>query len=169
MNARSTKTGPRNGSTPATTVLARSGVPFMLRPYEHRPSARSYGIEAAEALGVSPERVFKTLLVDVDGALVVAIVPVYGSLELKALASAHGGKRAGMAPSAVAERATGYVTGGISPLGQRQRLPTFIDASALEHETIYVSAGKRGLDIELAPDDLIRLTGAKAARIARAG
>jgi len=126
-------------------------------------------MEAAEALGVPPERVFKTLLADVDGDLVVAIVPVCGSLDLKAVASAHGGKRAGMAASAAAERATGYVVGGISPFGQRKRLPTIVDVTAMEHATVYVSAGKRGLDIELAPTDLVRLTGAKTARIGRSG
>lgn len=167
MNRRRT-TAP-SASTPATTVLAKSGVPHTIHPYEHRPTARSYGIEAAEALGVEPERVFKTLLADVDGDLVVAIVPVCGSLDLKAVASAHGGKRAGMAASAAAERATGYVVGGISPFGQRKRLPTIIDVTALDHETVYVSAGKRGLDIELAPADLVRLTGAKTARIGRSG
>lgn len=167
MNRRRT-TAP-SASTPATTVLAKSGVPHTIHPYEHRPTARSYGIEAAEALGVEPERVFKTLLADVDGDLVVAIVPVCGSLDLKAVASAHGGKRAGMAASAAAERATGYVVGGISPFGQRKRLPTIIDVTALDHETVYVSAGKRGLDIELAPTDLVRLTGAKTARIGRSG
>ncbi len=167
MNRRRT-TAP-SASTPATTVLAKSGVPHTIHPYEHRPTARSYGIEAAEALGVEPERVFKTLLADVDGDLVVAIVPVCGSLDLKAVASAHGGKRAGMAASAAAERATGYVVGGISPFGQRKRLPTIIDVTAMDHETVYVSAGKRGLDIELAPADLVRLTGAKTARIGRSG
>ncbi|MFW6092014.1 MAG: Cys-tRNA(Pro) deacylase [Actinomycetota bacterium] len=167
MNRRRT-TAP-SASTPATTVLAKAGVPHALHPYEHRPTARSYGIEAAEALGVEPERVFKTLLADVDGDLVVAIVPVCGSLDLKAVASAHGGKRAGMAASAAAERATGYVVGGISPFGQRKRLPTIVDVTAMEHETVYVSAGKRGLDIELSPADLVRLTGAKTARIGRSG
>jgi Cys-tRNA(Pro)/Cys-tRNA(Cys) deacylase len=159
----------RRAGTPATTQLEKSGVPYCLHPYEHNPALRSYGLEAAEALGVPAERVFKTLLADVDGDLVVAIVPVSGSLELKALAAAHGGKRASMAASAVAERATGYVIGGISPLGQRRRLPTVIDISALEYETIYVSAGRRGLDVEIAPADLIRLTTAKSARIGRTG
>lgn len=159
----------RRGGTPATTVLEQSGVPYALHPYDHSPGVRAYGLEAAEALGVPPERVFKTLLADVDGELVVAVVPVCGSLELKSLAAAHGGKRAGMAASAAAERATGYVVGGISPLGQRRRLPTVIDMSVTDHETVYVSAGRRGLDVELAPADLIRLTAARTARIARAG
>lgn len=164
-----TKSAPRRTATPATTLLERSGVRYTVHSYDHNPSVRSYGMEAAIALGVAPESVFKTLLAEVDGELVVAVVPVCGSLELKALASAHGGKRAGMAASAAAERATGYVVGGISPLGQRRRLPTIVDISAMECETIYVSAGRRGLDVELAPAHLIRLTAAKTARIARAG
>lgn len=167
--ASKTKSTRTSSSTPATTVLMRTGVEYILHPYEHRSATHSYGLEAAEALGVSPHRVFKTLLTDIDGDLVVAIVPVGGSLELRALASARGGKRASMAASAVAERATGYIVGGISPLGQRKRLPTIVDQSALEHETIYVSAGRRGLDIELAPTDLIRLTDATTARIGRVG
>jgi Cys-tRNA(Pro)/Cys-tRNA(Cys) deacylase len=118
---------------------------------------------------VSAERVFKTLLADVDGTLVVAVVPVVGSLDLKALATARGGKRAGMAASAAAERATGYVIGGISPLGQRRKLPTVVDLSATGFDTVYVSAGRRGLDLELSPMDLIRVTGATTARIGRHG
>jgi Cys-tRNA(Pro)/Cys-tRNA(Cys) deacylase len=163
------ETKQHRASTPAVTLLERSGIRYVLHPYDHNPATRSYGLEAVGALSVPPDRVFKTLLADVDGELVVAVVPVCGSLELKALASAHGGKRAGMAPSAAAERATGYVVGGISPLGQRRRLPTVVDISAMDCETIYVSAGRRGLDVELAPADLIRLTAAKTARIARAG
>jgi Cys-tRNA(Pro)/Cys-tRNA(Cys) deacylase len=159
----------RRGGTPATTLLEKSGVRYTLHPYDHQPGVRTYGLEAAEALGVPPERVFKTLLAEVDGNLVVAVVPVCGSLELKALAAAHGGKRAGMAASAAAERATGYVVGGISPLGLRRRLPTVIDLSITNFETVYVSAGRRGLDVELTPADLIRLTAARTARIARAG
>ena len=158
-----------NAATPATTALARAGVTFTVHRYQHDPAAPSYGLEAAHALGVPPERVFKTLLADVDGNLVVAVVPVIGSLDLKALAAASGGKRAGMAASAAAERATGYVVGGISPLGQRRRLATVVDQSATEFETVYVSAGRRGLDLELAPTDLIRLTGATTARIGRHG
>lgn len=159
----------RRSGTPATTVLEKSGVHYVLHPYDHQPGTRSYGLEAADALGVPPERVFKTLLADIDEDLVVAVVPVCGSLELKALAAACGGKRAGMAASAAAERATGYVVGGISPLGQRKRLPTVVDMSVMDYDTVYVSAGRRGLDVELAPADLIRLTAAKTARIARAG
>ena len=158
-----------NAATPATTALNRAGVAFIVHRYQHDPGSMSYGLEAAHALGVPAERVFKTLLADVDGNLVVAVVPVVGSLDLKALASARGGKRAGMAASAAAERATGYVIGGISPLGQRRRLPTVVDQSATGFDTVYVSAGRRGLDLELAPADLIRLTGATTARIGRHG
>ncbi|HEX2360472.1 MAG TPA: Cys-tRNA(Pro) deacylase [Jiangellaceae bacterium] len=158
-----------NAATAATTVLSRAGIAHTIHRYQHDPAAVSYGLEAANALGVSAERVFKTLLADVDGNLVVAVVPVGGSLDLKALASASGGKRASMAASAAAERATGYVVGGISPLGQRRQLPTFVDRSAIEYDTVYVSAGRRGMDVELAPADLIRLTGATTARIGRQG
>lgn len=153
--------------TPATTSLQRAGVPYRLHRYDHSPAARSYGLEAAASLGAPAAQVFKTLVADVDGTLVVAIVPVCGSLDLKALASARRGKQAVMAAQAAAERATGYVIGGISPFGQRKRLPTVVDHTALDFETIYVSAGKRGLDIELSPADLIRLTTATTARIAR--
>jgi Cys-tRNA(Pro)/Cys-tRNA(Cys) deacylase len=142
-----------------------------VRAYEHDPLARerglSYGLEAAQALGVDPGQVFKTLLADVDGGLVVAVVPVDRSLDLKALASAAGGKRAVLAEPAAAERATGYVVGGISPLGQRRRLPTVVDESALSWPTVLVSAGRRGLDVELAPGDLVRVTGAVTAAVAR--
>jgi Cys-tRNA(Pro)/Cys-tRNA(Cys) deacylase len=137
--------------------------------YPHDPTTSSYGSEAAEAMGVPAERVFKTLLAEVDGVLTVAVVPVAGQLDLKALAAAIGGKRAAMADPAVAERSTGYVRGGISPLGQRRQLPTVVDASALDYPTVYVSAGRRGLEVELAPADLIRLTRARSAPIGRAG
>jgi Cys-tRNA(Pro)/Cys-tRNA(Cys) deacylase len=149
--------------------LNRAGVAFRVHQYQHDPAAMSFGLEAAQALGVPAERVFKTLLADVDGTLVVAVVPVVGSLDLKALATARGGKRAGMAASAAAERATGYVIGGISPLGQRRKLPTVVDLSATGFDTVYVSAGRRGLDLELSPMDLIRVTGATTARIGRHG
>ncbi|MFC5723116.1 Cys-tRNA(Pro) deacylase [Streptomyces gamaensis] len=155
------------GGTPAIAALEASGTAFVTRSYEHDPSAASYGAEAAEALGVDPARVFKTLVAEVDGALTVAVVPVSGSLDLKALAAAVGGKRAAMADPAAAERTTGYVRGGISPLGQRKRLPTALDASARAHPTICVSAGRRGLEIELSPEDLAALTGAVIAPIAR--
>lgn len=155
------------GSTPATVAAARAGVPFTVHSYAHDPGTASYGEEAARALGTDPARVLKTLVAGVDGALVVAVVPVAGSLALKALAAAVGGKRAAMADPAVAERTTGYVRGGISPLGQRKRLPTVVDGSALGHPSVFVSAGRRGLEIELAPADLVALTGAVTAPIAR--
>ncbi|MFD7745674.1 Cys-tRNA(Pro) deacylase [Streptomyces sp. NPDC059698] len=155
------------GGTPATVALTAAGTPFTVHAYEHDPASPSYGEEAAEALGVSPDRVFKTLVAEVDGELAVAVVPVAGSLDLKALASAVGGKRAVMADPAAAERTTGYVRGGISPLGQRRRLRTVLDASARAHPTICVSAGRRGLEVELAATDLAELTGAVFAEIAR--
>lgn len=144
--------------TPATAALAAAGVPFVLHPYLHDPAASSYGLEAAEVLGIDPDRVFKTLMVEVEGKLAVAIVPVSGNLDLKAAAAALGSKKAAMADPKAAERRTGYVLGGISPLGQRQPSPTVLDESALAFDTILVSGGRRGLDIELAPADLLRLT-----------
>ena len=135
-----------------------------MHPYEHDPRAESYGLEAAEKLGVEPRRVFKTLVVTVDGALSVAILPADAQLDLRAL-----GKRAALADRRDAERATGYVTGGISPLGQRRRLPTTLDESAVAFETVFVSAGRRGLQLEIAPVDLLRLTGGRTARIASGG
>ncbi|MBC2867786.1 Cys-tRNA(Pro) deacylase [Streptomyces mexicanus] len=155
------------GGTPATVALAAAGVEHTVHSYDHDPSHPSYGEEAAEAMGVSPERVFKTLVAEVDGALTVAVVPVAGSLDLKALAAAVGGKRAAMADPVLAERTTGYVRGGISPLGQRKKLPTVLDASATDHATICVSAGRRGLEVELAPLDLAKLTEAVLAPIGR--
>lgn len=159
-------TGVAGQGTPATALLARAKVAHTLHPYEHDPRAGSYGPEAAAALGVPPEQLFKTLVATVDGRLAVAVVPVSGSLDLKALAAALGGKRAAMAEPAAAERATGYVTGGISPLGHRTRLPVVLDVSARERATVFVSAGRRGLQVELAPDDLVRATGATVAPIA---
>ncbi|WP_327743681.1 Cys-tRNA(Pro) deacylase [Streptomyces europaeiscabiei] len=156
------------GGTPATVALSAAGMEFTVHAYEHDPAHPSYGEEAAEAMGVSPERVFKTLVADVDGVLVVAVVPVSGSLDLKSLATAVGGKRAAMADPTLAERTTGYVRGGISPFGQRKKLRTVLDASAAAHDTICVSAGRRGLEVELAPRDLLKLTEAVAAPIARA-
>ncbi|MFD4138036.1 Cys-tRNA(Pro) deacylase [Streptomyces sp. NPDC058572] len=155
------------GGTPATVALTAAGTPFTLHAYDHDPSSPSYGEEAAQALGVSPDRVFKTLVADVDGTLTVAVVPVAGQLDLKALAAAVGGKRATMADPAAAERTTGYVRGGISPLGQRKRLPTVLDASAASHATICISAGRRGLEVELSPADLSTLTEATLAPIGR--
>ena len=139
--------------TPATRAARSAGVPFELHEYEHDPRADSFALEAATELGLDPERVFKTLVVTRDGELAVCIVPAGSQLNLKAL-----GKRVEMAPSARAEKVTGYVAGGISPLGQRRALPTFVDESALLHDTVYVSAGRRGLEIELAPGDLVALT-----------
>lgn len=157
----------RSHATPATAAAARAGAGFTLHSYPHDPAAPSYGEEAAHALGADPSRVYKTLVAVVDGALTVAVLPVSCSLDLKALATAAGGKRAAMADPAAAERGTGYVRGGISPLGQRRRLPTVLDASVHEHGSVYVSAGRRGLEIELAPADLLALTGAVTAPIAR--
>jgi|SRR5690606_28083196 len=153
--------------TPATAVLERERVAHALHPYQVSPDTPDYGRAVADALGVPPERVFKTLISEVDGALTVAVVPVTGELDLKALAAATGGKRAAVADRATAERATGYVRGGISPIGQRRRLPTVVDTSVTGAGTVYVSAGRRGLQVALAPDDLIRLTGATLAPIAR--
>jgi Cys-tRNA(Pro)/Cys-tRNA(Cys) deacylase len=148
--------------TPATTAAKRAGVDFAVHEYEHDPKAASYGMEAAEALGLDPARVFKTLVADLDGTLTVCIVPVAFELDLRSL-----GKRARMADTAKAERTTGYVAGGISPLGQRRALSTLVDDSALEHDTIYVSAGRRGLEIELAPADLVALTNADVRALRR--
>ena len=166
--AKKSKKQQQSGGTPATVALTSAGVAFTVHAYEHDPAHPSYGEEAAEAMGVSPERVFKTLVADVDGALTVAVVPVAGSLDLKALAAAVGGKRATMADPVLAERTTGYVRGGISPLGQRKRLATVLDASAEAHATICVSAGRRGLEVELSPQDLVKLTEAVCAPVGRA-
>jgi len=155
--------------TPATALLGKLGIAHSVHAYEHDPRRGSYGLEASEVLGVAPERVFKTLVAEVDGALTVGVVPVAGQLDLKALAAAAGGKKAAMADVAAAERATGYVAGGISPLGHRKRLKVVIDSSALGHATIYCSAGRRGLELELAPGDLVRATGAVVAAIAAPG
>ena len=155
-------------ATPATTAAAGAGIAFAVHAYEHDPGAESYGLEAAAALGVDSARVYKTLVVTGEsGRLAVAIIPVAARLNLKAIAAALGGKQADLAAPADAERATGYVVGGISPLGQRRRLPTVVDAGVLGHETVYVSAGRRGLELELAPADLIALTGATTAPIAQ--
>jgi Cys-tRNA(Pro)/Cys-tRNA(Cys) deacylase len=146
--------------------LTRAKVAFTLHAYEHDPRAEAFGDEAAAALGVDPRRIFKTLIAQVDGRLVCAVVPVAGRLDLKALAAAVGGKRAAMADPAAAARATGYVVGGISPLGHRSRLPVVVDASASSFQTVYVSAGKRGLQLQLAPADLVRAAGGIVAPIA---
>jgi Cys-tRNA(Pro)/Cys-tRNA(Cys) deacylase len=144
--------------TPATALLTAKGVEHTLHSYEVSPDAPNYGALVAQALGIAPEQVFKTLIAEVEGSLVVAVVPVTGELDLKALAHAAGGKRAAMADRAAAERSSGYVRGGISPLGQRRRLPTVIDDSATALTRMYVSGGRRGLQVALAPADLIRLT-----------
>jgi Cys-tRNA(Pro)/Cys-tRNA(Cys) deacylase len=154
--------------TPAVTAARRAGIDCEVLEYRHAADAASFGLEAAEALGVEAGRVFKTLVVSLAGGrLVVAVIPVTARLDLKALAAAAGGKKAEMADPADAERATGYVVGGISPLGQRRRLPTVLDESALTHERIYVSAGRRGLEIALHPRDLAELTDATLAAVAR--
>lgn len=155
------------GATPAIRALEHAGVAHTVHPYDHDPGAASFGLEAAEALGVPPARVFKTLLARADGRLVVGIVPVIAQLDLKALAAAVEARRATMADPADAERATGYVVGGISPLGQRRSLPTVLDESARVHATVYVSGGRRGLDVEVAPDDLVRLLDARVGAISR--
>lgn len=156
------------GGTQATVALETAGIAFEVRAYDHDPAAESFGMEAAELLGIDPARVFKTLLARTDEGLVVAIVPVSGMLDLKALAASVGSKRAVMADPIDAQRSTGYVVGGISPIGQRQPLPTVLDDSALEHESILVSGGRRGLDVELSPQDLMTITKATSAPIGRA-
>ena len=158
--------------TPATLLLAREGVQHVVHAYVVDPAARFYGEAAAAALGIEPERMLKTLLAEVafpDGParLVCGVVPVSGALDLKALAAAVGGRRGVMAEPAAAERSTGYVVGGISPLGQRTRLPTVVDETAQLYDTVFVSAGRRGLSVELAPAELLRLTGAVLADLAR--
>ena len=154
--------------TPATVALVAAGIAFTPHAYEHDPATTGFGLEAASALRLDPGQVFKTLMVDLDGALVVAIVPVAGKLDLKALAAALGGKKAEMADARLAERRTGYVVGGISPIGQKLSHPTVLDETAELYDTVFVSGGRRGFDIELAPTDLVRVTGAVVAAIAKA-
>lgn len=155
-------------ATPAVAALEQAGVAHTLHPYDaEHPADQGYGEAAVAALGADPHRVFKTLVTRVDGVLTVAVVPVSGSLDLKALAGAVGGRKAAMADPADAERATGYVRGGISPLGQRKALPTVVDQTAQRFATVLVSAGRRGLQVELPPADLIRLTRARTAAIGR--
>jgi Cys-tRNA(Pro)/Cys-tRNA(Cys) deacylase len=153
----------RAAGTPATALLTAEKVPFTSHHYDVSPDAPNYGALVAEALDVAPERMFKTLIAEVDGSLTVAVVPVTGELDLKALAAAIGGKRAVLADRAVAERSSGYVRGGISPLGQRKQLPTVIDEAALDLDLMYVSGGRRGLQLALPPQDLIRLSSATVA------
>ncbi|QSB22387.1 Cys-tRNA(Pro) deacylase [Curtobacterium sp. 24E2] len=154
-------------STPATVALDRAGVSYTPHVYDHHESATNFGEEAAAALGLREEQVFKTLVVSVDGALAVAIVPVANRLDLKAIAAAVGGKKATLADPALAEKRTGYVVGGISPVGQKSRIQTVLDESALGYDSIFVSGGRRGFDIEVAPADLARVTDAISAAIAR--
>ena len=170
-------TRPDAGGTPATVALLRAGIRFTAHPYAHEAhphgpqphgaATAGYGMEAADKLGLDPDRVFKTLLADADGGLVVAVVPVSGQLDLKALAAAVGAKKAVMADPKLAERKTGYVLGGISPVGQKSRLTTVIDESAELYDTVFVSGGRRGFDLELSPADLIAVTGATVAALAR--
>ncbi len=155
------------GATPATLALGAAGIAFTLHEYDHDPRAESFGLEAAAALGLDPERVLKTLMARVDGRLVVAVVPVAGRLDLKALARALGGSRAALAERAEAERATGYVAGGISPVGQKRTHRTVVDSGVLDHPSVFVSAGRRGLDLELAPADLVRATAAITSPVRR--
>lgn len=156
-----------SAGTPATTALTRAGVDFAVHPYEHDPAAPSYGLEAATALGVPAEQVFKTLLVEGERGLAVGVVPVSRTLDLKAMATALGVKKVALARPEAAERSSGYVVGGISPVGQRRGLPTVVDESAMALETVFVSGGRRGLDLSLAPADLVRATSATTAPIAR--
>jgi Cys-tRNA(Pro)/Cys-tRNA(Cys) deacylase len=151
--------------TPATLLLQQAEVPHTLHKYVHDPAATDFGLEAARELGLPPERIFKTLMVMADANLAVAVVPVSGNLNLKFFAAALGSKKSVLADPLAAQRRTGYVLGGISPLGQRQSSPTVLDSSAVDYPTILVSGGRRGLDIELAAQDLIRLTGARLAAI----
>ena len=152
--------------TPATVVVAKAKVEHRIHEYDHDPAAASYGLEAAEQLGVDPSGVFKTLVAEVDGRLTVAVVPVAARLDLKALAAAAGGRKAVMAEAVAAERATGYFVGGISPLGHRKRLPVFLDTSMRDRPTVLVSAGRRGLELELSPDDLAELSDGTFAALA---
>ena len=154
-------------NTPATHRLRAAKIPFTVHTYAHREGATSYGAEAAAALGVNPERIFKTLVTTTGSDLVVAVVPVANSLDLKALAAAVGSKKVAMAESAAAARSSGYVVGGISPIGQRTPLRTVIDSSVTSYDSVLVSGGRRGMQVELRPDDLVAVTGAIIARIAQ--
>jgi Cys-tRNA(Pro)/Cys-tRNA(Cys) deacylase len=158
----------RRFMTPALNVARKAKIAHQVHEYDHDPANESYGVEAAEKLGLPQDRVFKTLVVSVDNkALTVGVLPVSSMLNMKALAKAVGAKKAAMAKPADVERATGYVLGGVSPLGQKKRLKTLIDVSARAFPTIYVSAGRRGLQIELSPEDLKKLTGGSFAEICR--
>ncbi|MCB1649093.1 MAG: Cys-tRNA(Pro) deacylase [Pseudomonadales bacterium] len=155
--------------TPAINLARKAKIPHDVHEYVHDPSSESYGLEAAEKLGVSPDRVFKTLVVSLDGReLAVGVLPVSALLSMKLIAKAAGAKKAAMAAPVEVERATGYVLGGVSPLGQKKRLKTIIDASARSFPTIYVSAGRRGLEIELKPEDLANLLSGSFAELCQA-
>jgi Cys-tRNA(Pro)/Cys-tRNA(Cys) deacylase len=154
-------------ATPATVALAALGIAFIEHGYAHDAANTSFGLEAATVLGLEPARVFKTLVADVDGTLAVAVVPVSGMLDLKTFASVLGAKKAVMADPAMAERRTGYLVGGISPIGQKTLLRTVLDETAELFDTVFVSGGRRGFDLELTPHDLIRATTALVAPIAR--
>jgi len=156
-----------SAGTPATVVLTRAGVPFTTHAYDHDPSARSFGLEAAEVLGLPPDQVFKTLLVDTGQELAVGIVPVNCTLDLKAIAHALGVKKAEMADPRAAERSSGYVVGGISPIGQKRPLRTVLDETAVLHDRVYVSGGRRGFDIGRSPTDQLTITQAVLADVAR--
>lgn len=153
--------------TPATVALVALSIPFTAHEYAHDPGTTSFGLEAAAVLGLDPGQVFKTLMADVDGRLVVAIVPVSGKLDLKALAASVDGKKAEMADPHLAEKRTGYIVGGISPIGQKVAHETVLDETAELYDTVFVSGGRRGFDIELSPADLVRATGAALAAIGR--
>lgn len=153
--------------TPAINALNAAGVAYTIHEYTHDPRTESFGLEAAHALGLDPDQVYKTLMTDADGALTVAVVPVSGMLDLKALARAAGASKAKMADLHAAERATGYIAGGISPIGQKRRHPTVVDETVELWDTVFVSGGRRGLDIEIAPADLVSLAGAILADISR--
>jgi len=154
--------------TPAITALTKAKIPYTLRPYDHDPRTTAYGDEVVAALGQDPARVFKTLVASVEGTLVVGVVPVAAQLDLKALAAAVGGKKAAMAAVAEAERSSGYVAGGISPIGQRKPLKTILDVTAGNFSTIFVSAGRRGLQVEITATDLLAVSGGFMAAIATA-
>jgi Cys-tRNA(Pro)/Cys-tRNA(Cys) deacylase len=157
---------PASGSTPATVVLTAAGVPFTVHTYQHDPAARHFGLEAVQALGLPAEQMFKTLVVDTGAGLAVAVVPVSGQLDLKAMATALGVKRVELARPEAAQRSSGYVVGGISPIGQKRALPTVLDESVELFDVVYVSGGRRGMDIGVAPADLITVTAALVADIA---
>jgi len=165
--ARSPAKAANGPTTPATLALDRAGVGYSRHPYAHDPAAPSYGLEAAAALGLDAATVFKTLIVDTGGGLAVGIVPVTGELDLKAVAVALGVKSVTMADAANAERSTGYVVGGMSPVGQKRSLPTVLDETAYAHDTVYVSGGRRGFDLGLSPTDLASVTRAVRAPIGR--